>query len=208
MYGLKQAPRAWFDTFSSFLIEFGFTCSRSDPSLFAYHKQNKSLVLLLYVDDILLTGSNADLMNKLLTALNLQFAMKDMGSPKYFLGVEMEQYTYGIFLHQHAYAEDILYQASMSDCNPMPTPLPIVIEDSPSELFEEPTYYRSLAGKLQYLTITRPNIQYAVNRVCQWMHSPTVGDLCLLKRIMRYIKGTLCCVSECRSGSTQPIKTL
>lgn len=148
LYGLKQASRAWFDTFNGFLIEFGFTCSRSDPSLFTYHKQNKTLVLLLYVDDILLTGSDDDLLSKLLTALNRLFAMKNMGKPKLFLGIEIEQYTEGIFLHQRAYAEDVLHQAAMSDCNPMPTPLPVTIEDHPSELFYEPTYYRNLAGKL------------------------------------------------------------
>lgn len=78
----------------------------------------------------------------------------------------------------------------MSDCNPMPTLLPVTIDDHQSDLFEEPTYYRSLAEKLQYLTITRPDIQYAVNRVCQKMHQPTVADFGLLKRVLRYIKGT------------------
>lgn len=117
--------------------------------------------------------------------------MKDLGPPKYFLGVEMEQYSGGIFLHQQAYAKDILHQAAMTDCNPMPTPLPSKIDDSPFELFTEPTYYRSLAGKLQYLAILRPDIQYAVNLVCQRMHAPTLVDFGLLKRILRYIKGTV-----------------
>ena len=191
LYGLKQAPRAWFDTFSSFLIEFGFICSRSDPSLFTYHKDSKSLVLLLYVDDILLTGSDERLLEVLLQALHSRFAMKDMGYPKYFLGIEMEQHSGGIFLHQQAYVKDILHQAAMSDCNPMPTPLHAKMEDINTEPFSKPTYYRSLAGKLQYLTISRPDIQYAVNVVCQRMHSPSVTDFGLLKRIMRYIKGTL-----------------
>ena len=189
--GLKQAPQAWFDTFNNFLIDFGFTCSKADLSLFTYHKGDKTLVLLLYVDDILLTGSCDDLLHELFSALNSRFAMKDMGTPKYFLSMEMQQYKDGIFLHQQAYARDILHRTSMSDCNPMPTPLPVTIEDHPSDLFEEPSYYRSLAGKLQYLTITRPDIQYAVNRVCQRMHQPTVADFGLLKRVLRYIKGTL-----------------
>lgn len=106
LYGLKQAPRAWFDTFSSFLLEFGFICSRSDPSLFTYHRNNKTLVLLLYVDDILLTGSDGKLLGDLLAALNERFAMKDLGAPGYFLGIEMQQYSDGIFLHQQTYAKD------------------------------------------------------------------------------------------------------
>ena len=191
LYGLKQAPRAWFNTFSNFLIEFGFTCSKADPSLFTYHKDGKSLVLLLYVDDILLTGSHQPLLTELLQALHKRFAMKDLGPPRYFLGIEIEFYSGGLFLHQQAYAKDILHQAAMSNCNPMPTPLPLQLDNLNSEPFTEPTYFRSLAGKLQYLTITRPDIQFAVNFICQRMHSPTISDFGLLKRILRYIKGTI-----------------
>ncbi|KAG7578201.1 Integrase catalytic core [Arabidopsis thaliana x Arabidopsis arenosa] len=191
LYGLKQAPRAWFDTFSNFLLDFGFLCSKADPSLFVCHQDGKVLYLLLYVDDILLTGSDQSLLQDLLQALNSRFSMKDLGPPRYFLGIQIEDYANGLFLHQTAYATDILQQAAMSDCNPMPTPLPTQLENLNSELFEEPTYFRSLAGKLQYLTITRPDIQFAVNFICQRMHSPTVSDFGLLKRILRYIKGTL-----------------
>lgn len=94
-------------------------------------------------------------------------------------------------MHQTAYAQDILHQASMSDCNPMSTPLSLQLDDLNPEPFPEPTYFQNLAGKLQYLTITRPDIQFAVNFVCQRMHSPTVSDFNLLKRILRYIKGTI-----------------
>lgn len=191
LYGLKQAPRAWFNTFSHFLIDFGFSCSKSDPSLFTYHFRGKTMILPLYVDNILLTGNDTALLQELLTALNNRFAMKDLGQPKYFLGIEMETYEGGLFLHQKAYATDILHQAAMSDCNPMATPLPQRIEEDTSEPFSEPTYFQSLAGKLQYLTITRPDLQYAVNFVCQKMHAPPEYDFGLLKRILRYVKGTL-----------------
>ncbi|CAA7036250.1 unnamed protein product [Microthlaspi erraticum] len=191
LYGLKQAPRAWFDTFSNYIIDYGFTCSKSDPSLFTYYRNGKSMVLLMYVDDMLLTGSDQALLQDLLTCLNKPFSMKDLGRPHYFLGVEIESYNGGMFLHQTAYAKEILHHASMSDCNSMPTPLPLQLDDLNSEPFSEPTYFRSLAGKLQYLTITRPDIQFAVNFVCQRMHSPTVSDFNLLKRILRYIKGTI-----------------
>ncbi|KAG7656784.1 Retrotransposon Copia-like N-terminal [Arabidopsis suecica] len=168
LYGLKQAPRAWFDTFSNFLLDLGFVCSKSDPSLFVCLQDGKTLYLLLYVDDILLTGSDQSLLEDLLKALNNRFSMKDL-----------------------AYASEILHQAGMSDCNPMPTPLPQQLTNINSEPFEEQTYFRSLPGKLQYLFITRPDIQYAVNFICQRMHFPTVSDFGLLKRILRYIKGTL-----------------
>lgn len=190
LYGLKQAPRAWFDTFSRFLIEFGFSCSKSDPSLFTYHHNKKTLVLLLYVDDILLIGSDTKLLNELLDALNRRFDMKDLGPPSCFLGIEIEAHSGGMFLHQTRYAQEILQQTSMNECNPVATPLPLRPEYDQSELFMEPTYFRSVAGKLQYLTITRPDIQYAVNFIFQRMHAPTNADFGFLKRILRYIKGT------------------
>ncbi|XP_019087375.1 PREDICTED: uncharacterized protein LOC109127260 [Camelina sativa] len=117
--------------------------------------------------------------------------MKDLGPPKYFLGIEFETHPNGMFLHQTAYASDILHQAAMSNCNSMPTPLPQQLTQLNLELFAEPTYFRSLAGKIQYLTITRPDIQFAVNFVCQCMHAPTVLDFGLLKCILRYLKGTI-----------------
>lgn len=83
LYGLKKAPRAWFDTFSEFLIDFGFCCSKSDPSLFTYHKGDKTLVLLLYVDDILLTGSDEALLQDLLASLKQRFPMKDLTKPSF-----------------------------------------------------------------------------------------------------------------------------
>lgn len=113
LYGLKQAPRAWFDTFSNFLIDFGFVCSKSDPSLFTLHRNNMSLVPLLYVDDILLTGDDHELLQTLVACLSARFSMKDMGAPQYFLGIEMQTTSTGMFLHQKAYIEDILHQAAM-----------------------------------------------------------------------------------------------
>ncbi|KAG7547402.1 GAG-pre-integrase domain [Arabidopsis suecica] len=192
LYGLKQSPRAWFDKFSSFLLEFGFFCSQSDPSLFVYIKNKDIILLLLYVDDMAITGNNSTALSNLLEALNKQFRMKDMGKLHYFLGIQAHYHSGGLFLSQHKYTEDLLIVASMADCAPMPTPLPLQLNKVPAqdETFSNPTYFRSLAGKLQYLTLTRPDIQFAVNYVCQKMHAPTVSDYNLLKRIIRYIKGT------------------
>ncbi|XP_019097449.1 PREDICTED: uncharacterized protein LOC109131215 [Camelina sativa] len=81
----------------------------------------------------------------------------------------------------------------ITDCAPAATPLPLELQKvkGQEDMFDNPTFFRSLVGKLQYLTLTRPDIQYAVNLVCQRMHSPTVADFSLLKRIIRYIKGTI-----------------
>ncbi|KAL9292810.1 putative RNA-directed DNA polymerase [Arabidopsis thaliana] len=141
---------------------------------------------------MIITGNSSDAMSKLLDSLNTEFRMKDMGRLHYFLGIQVQFHSEGMFLSQQKYAEDLLAVAAMSDCAPMPTPLPLQLTAIPAqdEIFDNPTYFRSLAGKLQYLTLTRPDIQFAVNFVCQKMHAPTVSDN-LLKRILRYIKGTI-----------------
>ena len=119
--------------------------------------------------------------------------MKDMGPLSYFLGLQAQFTSTNLFLNQEKYATDLLQAAGMLDCAPIPTPLPLQLDRVPhqDEYFSNPTYFRSLAGKLQYLTLTRPDIQFAVNLVCQKMHKPTVSHFHLLKRVLRYIKGTL-----------------
>lgn len=150
LYGLKQAPQAWFDKLSHYLLEFGFICSKVDPSMFVYHHNGESMVLLLYVDDILLTGSNPILFKSLICELSRRFAMKDLGNLHYFLGIQVQSNSSGLFLSQTMYVEEILHQASMSTCNPMHTPLPLRLDDIYKDkvLFSEPSYFRSLAGKL------------------------------------------------------------
>ena len=193
IYGLKQAPRAWFDKFSSYLLEFGFLCNTGYPSLFVYLKGKDVMFLLLYVDDMVITGNNKDLLHQLLHSLKKQFQMKDMGPLSYSLGIQAQFTPTGLFLNQAKYATDLLQAAGMLDCAPMPTPLPLQLDRVPhqDEAFSNPTYFQSLAGKLQYLTLTRPDIQFAVNMVCQKMHLPSVADFNLLKRVLRYLKGTI-----------------
>uniref|UniRef100_M4DMN8 Integrase catalytic domain-containing protein n=1 Tax=Brassica campestris TaxID=3711 RepID=M4DMN8_BRACM len=193
IYGLKQAPRAWFNKFSSFLLKYGFICSVKDPSLFIYNRDGIIIFLLLYVDDMVLTGNDKSVIAKLLESLGKEFRMKDMGALSYFLGIQVQYTPTGMFLNQEKYATDLLQSAGMLECAPMPTPLPLQIDRVPhqDELFETPSYFRSLAGKLQYLTLTRPDLQFAVNLVCQRMHKPTMADFHLLKRVLRYIKGTI-----------------
>ena len=192
LYGLKQAPRAWFQRFSSFLIQLGFSCSRADTSLFGFHKHSDIIYLLLYVDDIIITGNNSSLLDSFTRKLNSEFATKDLGSLSYFLGLEATPTTNGLFISQLKYAQDILTRAQLLDNKPVHIPMVVsqhLSSDGP--LFSDPTLYRSLVGALQYLTITCPNIAYAVNSVSQFLHSPTKDHFLAVKRILHYVKGTL-----------------
>lgn len=125
IYGLKQAPRAWFDKFSNFLLEFGFVCSKLDPSLFVYSHKQDVIMLLLYVDDMVITGNKSAAMDKFMSEINTSFRMKDLWQMHYFLGIQAHFHQEGLFLCQQKYAEDLLAVAAMSDCSPVTTPLPL-----------------------------------------------------------------------------------
>ncbi|GKE50333.1 retrovirus-related pol polyprotein from transposon TNT 1-94, partial [Tanacetum coccineum] len=166
IYGLKQAPRAWFQRLSSFLLQNGFTCSRSDPSLFVFIRESCIMYLLVYVDDLILTGNRDHIMVSFISRLHHEFAIKDLGELNYFLGLEATRTSEGLFLSQSKYAHDILKRADLLDAKPVHTPLAAnEILSTHGDKYTDPTSYRSLVGALQYLTITRPDISYAVNQV-------------------------------------------
>jgi len=149
--------------------------------------------LLLYVDDIVLTASSTHLLRKVILALQREFAMKDLGELHHFLGMQVQRTADGMVLSQRQYMLDILDRAGMAECKPCTTPVdtsPKTSADSGAPV-ADPSDYRSLAGALQYLTFTRPDIAYAVQQVCLHMHDPREPHLAALKRILRYIRGTL-----------------
>ncbi|KAJ0455459.1 putative RNA-directed DNA polymerase [Helianthus annuus] len=164
LYGLKQAPRAWFHRFSSFILAHGFKGSTRDNSLFVYRHGDHTAYLLLYVDDIVLTASSSDFLTKIIKLLSGEFAMTDMGDLHYFLGISVTRDVNGMFLSQSQYTQDILHRANMSECKPCATPVDTSSKLSATDgtLLPDGTLYRSLAGALQYLTFTRPDISYAV----------------------------------------------
>ena len=192
LYGLKQAPRAWFQRFSDFLLHLGFQESKCDYSLFVFKQQGVYLLLLIYVDDILLTGNHPRQMHRLIQQLRTLFSMKDLGPLHYFLGVEVSYSHNLMHFSQAKYALDLLKRTNFLDAKPISTP---VCAGQKLSLHEgdphpDPYTYRSVVGALQYLTITRPDLSYAVNQVCQFMHAPTTTHWTAVKRILRYVKST------------------
>ena len=151
LYGLKQAPRAWYSRFATFLMTLGFTEAKSDTSLFIYRCGYETAYLLLYVDDIVLTASSQQLLQSVISSLQQEFAMKDLGQLHYFLGVTVEPRPSGLLLHQRQYALDILERAGMTDCKPYSTPVDTQAKLSADlgDPVADPTAYRSLAGALQ-----------------------------------------------------------
>jgi hypothetical protein len=193
IYGLRQAPRAWFEKFSSHLLTVGFTASQADPSLFIYRHGSTVLYLLLYVDDIIITGNLPTAVTELITNLASVFDLKDLGPLKYFLGLQIDYKSSGFFVHQSKYALDVLSRHNMTTCKPCTSPF-VSCSKLSSDVVEfllDPTPYRSLVGALQYLTFTRPDLSFAVNSLCQHMQNPTSAHMIAAKRVLRYVRGTL-----------------
>ncbi|XP_060176220.1 uncharacterized mitochondrial protein AtMg00810-like [Lycium barbarum] len=193
LYGLKQDPRAWFQRFADYVSIIGFSHSRSDHFLFIYCRGSDIAYILLYVDDIILTASSDALRKSIMSLLSAEFAMKDLSPLSYFLGIVVTRTSHGMFLSQKNYAADIIERAGITACKPSQTPV-----DTKAKLgatagppCDDPTQYRKLVGALQYLTFTRPDISYAVQQVCLHMHDPKVAHMHALKRIVRYIQGTI-----------------
>lgn len=195
LYGLKQAPRAWYSRLSKRLQELGFVSSKADTSLFFYNKNGLVMFLLVYVDDIIVASSSGQAVTVLLKELEKDFALKDLGDLHYFLGIEVKKTEKGLLLTQERYAGDIIKRTGMSNCKPVSTPLCVSeklwLNDGEFLGANDASQYRSIVGALQYLTLTRPDISFSVNKVCQFLQNPTVVHWAAVKRILRYLQGTL-----------------
>lgn len=195
LYGLKQAPRAWYSRLNSKLQQLGFIPSKADTSLFLFNKSGVTIFVLIYVDDIIVTSSSQQAISTLLKDLSSTFALKDLGDLHFFLGIEVKKINDGIVLTQEKYAFDLLTKVGMKDCKPAPTPLSstekLSAHDGEPLGPKDSTRYRSIVGALQYLTITRPDISFSVNKICQYLHAPTTVHWTAAKRFLRFIKHTI-----------------
>ncbi|CAJ2661706.1 unnamed protein product [Trifolium pratense] len=194
LYGLKQAPRAWYERLTHTLLQMGFVKSRCDPSLLVHHKHGACTYVLVYVDDILITGSDSHLVKDLIHKLNVKFALKQLGELDYFLGIEVHHKpSGGLLLHQTKYVKDLLIKTNMDNCKPIGSPMvsSCRLTKFGTGAMTNATLYRSTVGALQYATLTRPDIAYSVNKVCQFMAHPLESHWKAVKRILRYLKGTL-----------------
>jgi histone deacetylase 1/2 len=194
LYGLKQAPRAWYDRLTQALLQMGFVKSKCDPSLLVRSHKGQYTYVLIYVDDILVTGSAPQLIQDVISKLNVSFALKQLGEVDYFLGIEVHHMPSGaLLLNQAKYIRDLLCKAKMENFKPIGSPMMSSCKLSKlgSDVMTDPTLYRSTVGALQYATLTRPDIAFSVNKVCQFMSRPLETHWKAVKRILRYLKGTL-----------------
>lgn len=159
LYGLKQAPRTWFERFSHFLLHLGFKSSPADSSMFTYHHGSQTLILLLYVDHILLTGTFTSLISHPMKLLLGEFAMKDLAGIHYFFGVEVIKNSAGLFLSQAKYIADLLDHTNMKECKLASTPMAPKLKLSTQGVpFSNPFLYRSIVGGLAICNSHKPGL--------------------------------------------------
>ena len=198
LYGLKQAPRCWFAKLSKALLAFGFSQSREDYSLYTYVDNNKNICLniLVYVDDFIITGNDLSTVQKFKTYLHKCFKMKDSGKLKYFLGLEIAHGPEGIFVSQRKYTMDIVTECGLLGAKPSSTPTELNHKLVPADktnshtLLPDPSKYRCLVGRLIYLTFTRPDLNYIIHILSQFMQKPLEAHWLAALCVVRYLKGT------------------
>lgn len=165
----------------------------ADKLLFIFSDNGVKAYMLIYVDDIILTGNNTKFLKTFVGALSSRFSLKDLGKQNYFLGIEVLHRKQGLILSQHKYIRDILVKTNMDGAKKATTPLStstkLSLFDGTTSSNEEE--YRSIVSALQYLIITRPDLSFAVDKLAQFMHKPSQIHFSALKRVLMYLKGTI-----------------
>ena len=189
LYGLKRSPRAWFDRFSKAMIFFGYHQNNANHTLFMKYCKDKITLLIIYVDDIVVTRDDKEKIAHLKRLLAQEFEIKDLSKLRYFLRTEVTRSDKEIFISQKKYILDLLEETGMLGCKPADSPIEanhrLQAEVGDSIDLER---YQRLVGRLIYLSHTRPDIAYAVSLVSQYMHDPRESHLEAVFRILRYLK--------------------
>ncbi|CAM8900101.1 unnamed protein product [Rhodiola kirilowii] len=193
LYGLKQAPRAWFGKIAEFLQFCGYHSTDADSSLFVKKNGDVHMVVLLYVDDMIVTGSREDEIAWLRGELSTRFDMKNLGELSHFLGLGVKRVTDGILLSQEGYANKLIERYKLKLSKKRSTPLDTREKLRRTEGARLPDFmtYRSLVGGLLYLTITRPDIAYSVGLISRYLQELRKPHLEAAKKILKYVNSTI-----------------
>jgi Reverse transcriptase (RNA-dependent DNA polymerase) len=161
--------------------------------MFIFRHHHTTIFLLVYVDDILITRNCSANVTSLITTLQSEFSIKDLGSLNHFLGIQVSHSGDSLFLTQTQYIKTILDRAHITDAKPCKTPMDsgLKLSKFSGQTLLDPMKYRMTVGFLQYATLTRPDISFVVNKVSQFMAAPTGIHWQAVKHILRYLKGTI-----------------
>ncbi|KAM1503465.1 hypothetical protein ACFX15_027859 [Malus domestica] len=193
LYGLKQAPRAWYDEIDSYFTKAGFKRSPNEATLYTKVEKSGILIVSVYVDDIVYTGSSDTMLDRFKNDMMQHYEMTDLGLLHHFLGMGIVQTKKSIFIHQKKYAMKLLEKFGLQGCKSVVTPLAAnerLCKNDGSEAADE-SEYRKLVGSLLYLTATRPYIMFGTSLLARFMHGPTKKHMGTARRVLRYIQGTM-----------------
>nr|ABA95219.1 retrotransposon protein, putative, Ty1-copia subclass [Oryza sativa Japonica Group] len=193
LYGLKQAPKQWHEKFDKTLTSAGFAVNEADKCVYYRHGGGEGVILCLYVDDILIFGTNLEVINEVKSFLSQNFDMKDLGVADVILNIKLIRGENGITLLQSHYVEKILNRFGYIDSKPSPTPYdPSLLLRKNKRIARNQLEYSQIIGSLMYLaSATRPNISFAVSKLSRFTSNPGDDHWRALERIMRYLKGTM-----------------
>nr|GEW41162.1 retrovirus-related Pol polyprotein from transposon TNT 1-94 [Tanacetum cinerariifolium] len=193
LYGLKQAPRAWYNELSKFLLQNHFFRGTIDPTLFIRCFQDDILVIQVYVDDIIFGSTHPRYIPLFSDLIKNRFEMSMMWKMTFFLGLQVNQSPCGIFINQSKYVLEILNKYVMESCDPVGTPMDIKdkLDLDQNGTPVDATKYRSMIGALMYVTSSRPDIVHATCLCARYQAKPTEKYLKEVKRIFRYLRGTI-----------------
>jgi hypothetical protein len=193
IYGLRQAPRVWFSHLTDKLQAIGFKRSQADHSLYVYQHGSILLYFLIYFDDIILAGADLNFINHVISLLQFDFPIKNLGELSFFFDVEAIRSDEGLYLSQRRYILDLLLCSKMDKYRSSVTPMSMsqILNKLDGAPFHDPHLYRSIVGGLQYLSFTRPELAFAIHKVNKYMHDPKEPHWVAVKRILRYLKETI-----------------
>eukprot|EP00253_Pinus_taeda_P035782 PITA_35782 len=175
----------------SFLLEIGFSRCHSDNTVYTKKVGKSLLILVLYVDDLVFTGSDPNLINHVKSNLKKKFEMTDLGHLHYFLGLQVLQSKEGISLSQSKYACDLLCHFHLEDCKPTPSPFQseAKISVTYTSLEVDAILYHQLVGNLLYLTHTHLDLSFVVGLIARFMENPHESHWKVAKIILHYVQG-------------------
>ena len=194
LYGLKQAPKQWHERFDNTLTSNGFSVNEADTCVYYRYGGGEAVMLCLYVDDILIFGSNLNVIEEVKKLLSSNFEMKDLGEANVILNIKLiREGDGGVTLLQSHYVEKVLSRFGFSDCDPAPTPYdPSVLLRKNRRIARDQLTYSQIIGSLMYLaSATRPDISYAVSKLRRFVSNPGDDHWRALERVLRYLKGTM-----------------
>ena len=192
LYGLRQAPRAWNEKLNKVLGDLNFIKCAKEPALYRRQDKEHLLLVAVYVDDLLVTGTSLEMVIDFKRGMSARFEMSDLGKLTYYLGIEVNQHAGGITLKQERYAKKILEETRMQDCNMVHVPMDPSLNFSKAcdEKRVDEKEYRRNVGCLRYLLHTRPDLSYSVGVMSRYMAEPRTSHEAAMKQILRYLQGT------------------